>query len=131
LPRAGDGQRGHRQVRHRRRRALHLLPPRQGRRPDPQRPQGGRQRRPVAAGDELAALGAMTAALEAERLYRFFHAGDDETLALRGVSLSLDRGEMVAVTGPSETGKSTLLNVLAGLDEPDGGQVRVDGERLS
>ena len=73
----------------------------------------------------------MSAVLEAERLYRFFHAGDDETLALRGVSLTLQRGEMVAVTGPSGSGKSTLLNVLAGLDEPDGGQVRVDGERLS
>jgi putative ABC transport system ATP-binding protein len=69
--------------------------------------------------------------LEAERLYRFYHAGDDETLALRGVSLGVDRGELVAITGPSGSGKSTLLNCLAGLDEPDGGQVRIDGERLS
>jgi len=73
----------------------------------------------------------MTAVLEAERLYRFFHAGDDETLALRGVSLAVERGEIVAVTGPSGSGKSTLLNVLAGLDEPDGGQVRINGERIS
>jgi putative ABC transport system ATP-binding protein len=73
----------------------------------------------------------MSAVLEADRLYRFFHAGDDETLALRGVSLSVERGQMIAVTGPSGSGKSTLLNVIAGLDEPDGGQVRVDGERLS
>ena len=73
----------------------------------------------------------MTAVLEAERLYRFFHAGDDETLALRGVSLVLERGDMVAVTGPSGSGKSTLLNLLAGLDEPDGGAVRIAGERLS
>ena len=42
----------------------------------------------------------MTAALEADSLYRFFHAGDDETLALRGVSLGVDAGEIVAVTGP-------------------------------
>jgi putative ABC transport system ATP-binding protein len=73
----------------------------------------------------------MTAALEAESLYRFFHAGDDETLALRGVSLELAPGELVAVTGPSGSGKSTLLACLAGLDEPDGGVVRVAGERLS
>jgi putative ABC transport system ATP-binding protein len=73
----------------------------------------------------------MSAVLEAESLYRFFHAGDDETLALQGVSLSVSAGEVVSVTGPSGSGKSTLLSCLAGLDEPDGGMVRVDGERLS
>jgi putative ABC transport system ATP-binding protein len=70
-------------------------------------------------------------ALEADRLYRFFHAGDDETLALQGVSLAVEAGELVAVTGPSGSGKSTLLACLAGLDEPDGGMVRLRGERLS
>jgi putative ABC transport system ATP-binding protein len=73
----------------------------------------------------------MTAVLQAQSLYRFYHAGDDETLALQGVSLEVQRGEVVAVTGPSGSGKSTLMNVLAGLDEPDGGVVRLDGERLS
>jgi putative ABC transport system ATP-binding protein len=73
----------------------------------------------------------MTAVLEAESLYRFFHAGDDETLALQGASLAVQGGELVAVTGPSGSGKSTLLSCLAGLDEPDGGMVRIDGERLS
>jgi putative ABC transport system ATP-binding protein len=70
-------------------------------------------------------------ALEADSLYRFYHAGDDETLALRGVSLAVDGGEVVAVTGPSGSGKSTLLACLAGLDDPDGGTVRVAGDRLS
>jgi putative ABC transport system ATP-binding protein len=73
----------------------------------------------------------MTPALGAESLYRFFHAGDDETLALQGVTLAVEAGEMVAVTGPSGSGKSTLLSCLAGLDEPDGGMVRIAGERLS
>jgi len=73
----------------------------------------------------------MTATLEARDLYRFYHAGDDETLALRGVSLTVDAGEVVAVTGPSGSGKSTLLACLAGLDEPDGGLVRILGEPMS
>jgi putative ABC transport system ATP-binding protein len=73
----------------------------------------------------------MTALLQADSLYRFFHAGDDETLALQGVSLAVGAGEVVAVTGPSGSGKSTLLSCLAGLDEPDGGMVTVAGERLS
>jgi putative ABC transport system ATP-binding protein len=70
-------------------------------------------------------------ALEAHDLYRFFRTGEDETLALRGVSLTVDRGETVAVVGPSGSGKSTLLACLAGLDEPAGGTVWVGGERLS
>ena len=70
-------------------------------------------------------------AISATDLYRFYHAGDDETLALQGVSLSLDAGEFVAVTGPSGSGKSTLLACLAGLDEPDGGIVRYRTERVS
>jgi putative ABC transport system ATP-binding protein len=69
--------------------------------------------------------------VEAVDLYRFFHAGEDETLALRGVSLRLYPGEVVAVTGPSGSGKSTLLACLAGLDEPDGGSVRIGGEMMS
>jgi putative ABC transport system ATP-binding protein len=73
----------------------------------------------------------MSAMLEAHSLYRFFHAGDDETLALQGVSLEVEAGEVVAVTGPSGSGKSTLLACLAGLDVPDGGMVTIDGERIS
>lgn len=70
-------------------------------------------------------------ALEARDLYRFFRTGDDETLALRGVSLTVERGETVAVVGPSGSGKSTLLACLAGLDEPAGGTVRVGGVRMT
>jgi putative ABC transport system ATP-binding protein len=69
--------------------------------------------------------------LRASELYRFFHAGDDETFALRGVSISVGSGEIVAVVGPSGSGKSTLLSCLAGLDEPDGGHVTVAGQRVT
>lgn len=70
-------------------------------------------------------------ALVAHELYRFFHIGEDETFALRGVSLCLSAGEFVALMGPSGSGKSTLLSCLTGLDEPDGGHVLVDGMRLT
>ncbi len=71
------------------------------------------------------------AVLVAEDLYRFYHSGEEETLALRGVSITVGRGDMVAVMGPSGSGKSTLLACLAGLDEPDGGYVRILDHRLT
>ena len=71
------------------------------------------------------------AVLSAKNLYRFFHAGNEETAALQGVSLEVSPGAVVAISGPSGSGKSTLLACLAGLDEPDGGMVWVCGEPLS
>lgn len=70
-------------------------------------------------------------AVEARELYRFYHSGDDETFALRGVSIAVQAGEMVAIVGPSGSGKSTLLSCIAGLDEPDGGFVAIAGRRLT
>jgi putative ABC transport system ATP-binding protein len=69
--------------------------------------------------------------IDGRELYRFFHIGDDETFALRGVSVCVRGGELVAVIGPSGSGKSTLLACLAGLDEPDGGHVMIAGQRIS
>jgi putative ABC transport system ATP-binding protein len=79
----------------------------------------------------VTAQSATPPALDARSLYRFYHAGDEETLALQGVSLRLERGEFVAVTGPSGSGKSTLLACLAGMDNPDGGSVFIAGRRIS
>jgi putative ABC transport system ATP-binding protein len=70
-------------------------------------------------------------AVDAHELYRFFRSEDEETQALRGVSLSVQRGGFVTVTGPSGSGKSTLLSCLAGTDDPDGGRVHIDGKRIS
>ena len=69
--------------------------------------------------------------LEAIDLYRFYHTGEEETLALRGVSIHVEAGEIVVVMGPSGSGKSTLLACLVGLDEPDGGHVELMGKRLT
>ena len=71
------------------------------------------------------------ALLEVDDLYRFYHPGDAEVRALRGVSLSVDRGETLALAGRSGSGKSTLLACIAGLDEPDGGAVVIDGKRMT
>lgn len=69
--------------------------------------------------------------LEAFDIYRFYHAGEEETLALRGVSLYAEAGEVVVVMGPSGSGKSTLLGCLSGLDEPDGGYVKLLEKRIT
>src|ERR1700733_9534905 len=64
--------------------------------------------------------------IEARALVKSF----GETPALRGASLSVRRGEIVAVMGPSGSGKSTLLHCLAGILVPDDGEVWFDGQRL-
>ena len=74
---------------------------------------------------------AVTAAVSAVELYRFFHVGDTEVQALRGASLTVGAEEVVALVGPSGSGKSTLLACIAGLDEPDGGHVEVAGRRMT
>jgi len=69
--------------------------------------------------------------IEAFDLYRFYHVEEEETLALKGVSLTVAAEEFVAVQGPSGSGKSTLLACLSGLDEPDGGYVTIMGEIIT
>jgi putative ABC transport system ATP-binding protein len=75
--------------------------------------------------------GASKPAISAFHLHRFYHAADDETLALRDVSLDVWPGDTLAIVGPSGSGKSSLLNCLAGSDTPDGGTVSLFGNRLS
>ena len=64
-------------------------------------------------------------------LTRCYEMGDAQVDALRGVDLTVARGEFVALVGPSGSGKSTLLNLIGGLDRPTSGQVWINGTELS
>jgi len=72
-----------------------------------------------------------TLAVETRDLACTYMSGATSVAALDGVTLTVRRGEFVAVMGPSGSGKSTLLNVIAGLERPTSGWVRVDGEDLA
>jgi putative ABC transport system ATP-binding protein len=71
------------------------------------------------------------AAVELRDVIRIYREGDVETIALRGVDLSVAPGDYVALMGRSGSGKSTLLQLIAGMDRPTGGRVTVDGVDLS
>lgn len=70
-------------------------------------------------------------AIRAEGLTKIYGSGESTVYALRGVNLSVPRGEMVVLLGPSGSGKSTLLNILGGLDSPSEGRVFFDHEELT
>jgi putative ABC transport system ATP-binding protein len=70
-------------------------------------------------------------ALELLDVFKIYRSGPVETVALRGLDLSVGPGELVAVLGPSGCGKSTMLALAAGLDTPSAGEVRVFGRSLS
>jgi putative ABC transport system ATP-binding protein len=69
--------------------------------------------------------------VRATDLYRTFKVGDQEVHAVSGVSLVLERGQLIALRGRSGSGKTTLLNLLGTLDRPDKGSIWIEGRDLS
>lgn len=65
--------------------------------------------------------------VECRDINKTYQQGKIEVPALKGVSLSIDKGGFVALAGPSGSGKTTLLNIIGSLDQPDSGSVSVDG----
>ena len=68
--------------------------------------------------------------LQVSNLKKIYGSGENAVHALDGVSLSVEKGEFVAVVGTSGSGKSTLLHMLGGLDRPTSGRVMVDGKDI-
>ena len=73
----------------------------------------------------------MSSVIEARGLWKVYETGSNQVQALRGVDLSIEAGEMVAIMGPSGCGKTTLLNCVSSLDEFSAGEVLVDGRQIS
>src|SRR5438093_6803540 len=75
--------------------------------------------------------GVDTPIISVEQVVKTYDTGEVQVRALRGVSLVVPRGEMLAIMGPSGCGKTTLLNCMSGLDTVDGGVIRINGTDLA
>jgi putative ABC transport system ATP-binding protein len=71
------------------------------------------------------------AIIELEGITKTYKESSVPVHALRGIDLSIDKGEFAAIVGPSGSGKTTLLNIIGGLDRPTNGTVRIDGTDIS
>jgi ABC-type lipoprotein export system ATPase subunit len=72
----------------------------------------------------------MTAFIKCRQVSKSYWIGSEQTVALSGVNLEMETGEMIAIVGHSGAGKSSLLNLLGGLDTPTAGDIIVDGQNL-
>jgi len=64
-------------------------------------------------------------------IIKVYRAGKSEVIALRGLNLKIQGGELVVIKGPSGCGKTTLLNLIGGLDKPTAGSIVVDGKTIT
>jgi putative ABC transport system ATP-binding protein len=68
--------------------------------------------------------------IRVDNVHKSYLMGKEAVPALRGVTIDVQRGEMLCLMGPSGSGKTTLLNLLGGLDEPGRGHIVIDGENI-
>ena len=73
----------------------------------------------------------MNPIIDVRQLHKVYHRGEERIDVLQGVSVTVPRGEFLALMGPSGSGKTTLLNIMAGIDSPSSGEVWVAGRNLA
>ena len=73
----------------------------------------------------------MSRIVEMENVQKVYHMGEVEIRAADSITFSIEKGEFTVIVGPSGAGKTTVLNILGGMDTCDGGKVLVDGEDIS
>ena len=83
------------------------------------------------AGIQVETPGILQPIIQVQGLVKTYSSGNVQVEALRGVSLEVPRGEMLAIMGPSGCGKTTLLNCVSGLDRINGGSVHIEGTDLA
>lgn len=69
--------------------------------------------------------------IEIKGITKIYKSGEEDTIALGGVDLTVKKGEFVAIMGPSGSGKSTLMHIIGLLDRPTAGQYKLDGKDVS
>ncbi len=80
--------------------------------------------------EEVRAESAGEPIIECDNLVKIYKTEDIEVMALQGLDITIDRGELMAIIGNSGSGKSTFLNMIGGLDRPSAGRLIVDGKDL-